>query len=119
MVVGVSRARASAVGAAANRLWAASKLTSSRVRIERMQATSCSKREVWPSSARANIAAFGSGLTARRIRVTTSAISNLRLRIGGGMGDAEGSDEESPATQWECEASKGSRGGTRTRDPGI
>jgi hypothetical protein len=27
--------------------------------------------------------------------------------------------EESPATQWECEASDDSRGGTRTRDPGI
>ena len=27
--------------------------------------------------------------------------------------------EESPATQWEREASEGSRGGTRTRDPGI
>jgi hypothetical protein len=28
-------------------------------------------------------------------------------------------DEESPATPWEREASNDSRGGTRTRDPGI
>jgi hypothetical protein len=28
-------------------------------------------------------------------------------------------DEQSPATPWEREASNDSRGGTRTRDPGI
>jgi hypothetical protein len=28
-------------------------------------------------------------------------------------------DEESPASPWETEASEDSRGGTRTRDPGI
>jgi integrase len=34
-------------------------------------------------------------------------------------GDAQTSHEESPATPWEREASDDSRGGTRTRDPGI
>ena len=33
--------------------------------------------------------------------------------------ESEESHEESPATQWEREASGDSRGGTRTRDPGI
>jgi hypothetical protein len=40
----------------------------------------------------------------------------------GGATDAGSVDnlhEESPATPWEREASNDSRGGTRTRDPGI
>jgi hypothetical protein len=33
--------------------------------------------------------------------------------------EAEKSHEEAPATDWAAEASDDSRGGTRTRDPGI
>src|SRR5262245_45359503 len=44
-----------------------------------MQATTCSKTEVYPSSASANIAALGRSLTASRSRSTATSMSNGRV----------------------------------------
>src|SRR5688572_14704458 len=54
-------------------------VTSSRVRIEMMQATSCSNGELKPSSASSNIAALAKGRTAARTRRMTSSMSKGRF----------------------------------------
>ena len=79
MAATVNRLTSSGVRARANRRRAVGNVTSSRVRMEMMQATSCSKGERKPSSASSKSAALGNGRTASRMRRNAWSISNGRL----------------------------------------
>ena len=74
-----SCAIAAGVRATANSRRATGSVTSSNVRIEIKQATSCSKGERNPSSASSNSAAFGRGRTASPMRENARSISNNRF----------------------------------------
>jgi hypothetical protein len=63
------------------------------------------ERDRWEQAAAARDDAKWSGLVAKRVAKEPPTPEIL--------------DEQSPASPWECEASDDSRGGTRTRDPGI
>jgi hypothetical protein len=75
----VRRLSSAGVRARANSRRAVGKVTSSYVRIEMIQATSCSKGERNPSSASSNSAAFGRGRTASPMRESARSISNNRF----------------------------------------
>ena len=63
------------------------------------------ERDRWEQAAAARDDAKWSGLVAKRVAKELAKPENL--------------DEQSPAAPWEREAWENSRGGTRTRDPGI
>src|SRR5437879_6296195 len=73
-----SAASFAGVGAWANRARATGKLVSSRVRIDRTQATRISKTEECPSAASSNRAAFGYGAIAARKRGIAASMSKVR-----------------------------------------